>query len=68
LNLAENDGRAGNDRRQHRRIAYGSAREARVALQMLRSIGAIEITAAERAIQLHDRVCAMIWRLMGSRR
>ena len=68
LNLAESDGRDGNDRRHHRRIAYGSAKEARVALQMLVSIGVIDRRRAERAIQLHDRVCAMIWRLMESRR
>lgn len=68
LNLAESDGRSGNDRRQHRRIAYGSAKEARVALEMLASVGVVDQVAADRAIALHDRVCAMIWRLMGSRR
>jgi four helix bundle protein len=68
LNLAESDGRDGNDRRQHRRIAYGSAKEARVALEMLAGIGAIEHRAAEHAIRMHDRVCAMIWKLMESRR
>jgi four helix bundle protein len=68
LNLAESDGRHGNDRRQHRRIAYGSAKEARVALEMLASIGVIESRQASEAIRLHDRVCAMIWRLMESRR
>lgn len=68
LNLAESDGREGNDRRHHRRIAYGSAKEARVALQMLVGIAAIDGRGAERAIRLHDRVCAMIWRLMESRR
>ena len=68
LNLAERDGRDGNDRRHHRRIAYGSAKEARVALLMLVSIAAIDGRRAERAIRLHDRVCAMIWRLMESRR
>jgi hypothetical protein len=43
-------------------------REARVALEMLTSIGAIETRRADEAIRLHDRVCAMIWRLMESRR
>jgi four helix bundle protein len=68
LNLAESDGRDGNDRRQHRRIAYGSAKEARVALELLVGIGAVEHSAAQPALRMHDRVCAMIWRLMESRR
>jgi four helix bundle protein len=63
LNLAEGAGRIGNDRTHHYRIAYGSAREATVAIQLLAAVGVIA-PADHAAIdgQL-DRVRAMTWRL-----
>jgi len=67
LQLTESDSRVGKDRLQLRRIAYGSAREARMALMMLAEVEAIVPAEAETAIDLLDRVCAMTWRLMQYR-
>jgi four helix bundle protein len=67
LNAAEGLGRAGKDRGYHFRIAYGSALEATAALQMLSSVGALPLEAAEDALSLLDRTRAMLWRLMQPR-
>ena len=64
LNLAEGAGRRGRDRAHHWRIAYGSALEARTALEMLVSTGSLDPEAAATADELLDRVAAMTWRLV----
>jgi len=63
LNLAEGAGRRGRDRIHHWRIAYGSALEARTALEMLVASGSVDAEAAASAEELLDRVSAMTWRL-----
>ena len=68
LNLAEGAGRRGRDRLHHWRIAYGSALEARTALELLVTAGNLDATAAAAADALLDRVAAMAWRLVHSRR
>ena len=68
LNLAEGAGRRGRDRLHHWRIAYGSALEARTALELLVTTGSVDAEAAEAADALLDRVAAMAWRLTHPRR
>ena len=67
-NLAEGHGRAGRDRLYHYRIAYGSAKEVDVHIQILAGAGAINRMKAEITIELFDRVRAMTWRLINPRR
>ena len=64
LNRAEGAGRRGRDRVHHWRIAYGSALEARTALELLVAIGSVDAKAAAAADDLLDRVAAMAWRLV----
>jgi len=64
LNLAEGAGRRGRDRIHHWRIAYGSALEARTALELLVATGCVNAEAAAAAAGLLDRVAAMTWRLV----
>jgi four helix bundle protein len=64
LNLAEGAGRRGRDRLHHWRIAYGSALEARTAMDLLAATGCIDAEAAASADALLDRVAAMAWRLV----
>jgi four helix bundle protein len=64
LNLAEGSGRAGRDRCNHFRIAYGSALEASAALEMLLAVQAVPEKAAAEALKLLDGTRAMLWRLM----
>jgi len=63
LNLAEGAGRQGRDRLHSWRIAYGSALEARTALELLVATGSVDAAAAASADDLLDRVAAMAWRL-----
>jgi len=67
-NLAEGAGRAGRDRVHHWRIAYASALEADSHLRLLLAAGAADAAAAQRAIELFDRVRALTWRLIHPRR
>ncbi len=67
LNLAEGHGRFGRDRLYHYRIAYGSAKEAGSALQMLAAGGFVDADEAAGAAEVLDRVRAMTWRLMQRR-
>ncbi len=68
LNLAEGHGRFGRDRVYHYRVAYGSAKEAGSALQMLAAGGFVDADEAAEAAELLDRVRAMTWRLVHPRR
>ncbi len=68
LNLAEGAGRAGRDRVQHYRIAYGSCREASAAMRLLVATGAVPKARGDEALALLDRVQAMTWRLMHPKR
>ena len=64
-NLAEGHSRTGRDRAHLWRIAYGSAKEVDSHLRLLVAAGAVNLTRAGEAIQLFDRVRAMIWRLLN---
>ena len=68
LNLAEGAGRQGRDRVHHWRIAYGSALEARTALELLVATGSVDAQSAANADVMLDRVSAMAWRLVNPRR
>ena len=67
-NLAEGHGRTGRARVNHYRIAYGSAKEVDVHLRLLASAGAIDSSKTNEALELFDRVRAMVWRLVNPRR
>jgi four helix bundle protein len=58
LNLAEGSGRAGQDQLHHYRIALGSAREVRAALQVAGLFGYAEVAAAD---AIADKACALIY-------
>ena len=65
-NLAEGSGRAGRDRIHHFRIAYSSAKEVDVHLQILTGAGVIDQAETDEALELFDRVRAMTWRLIAA--
>jgi four helix bundle protein len=58
LNLAEGSGRSGADRLHHYRIALGSAREVRAALEVAGLFGWADVAAADR---IADTACALIY-------
>ena len=64
-NLAEGHGRFGRDRHHHWRIAYASAKEVDSHLRLLAAAGAVNGTAANRALERFDQVRAMTWRLLN---
>ena len=66
-NLAEGEGRCGQDRLYHWRVAYGSAKELAVHLTLLADAGAIDRQGAERVLALLDEVRAMVWRMTHPR-
>jgi four helix bundle protein len=63
-NLAEGSGRLGRDRLHHWRIAYSSAKEVAVHLDLLCRSDAVHRGKATIASKLFDDVCAMTWRLL----
>jgi four helix bundle protein len=63
LNVAEGNGRAGRDRVQHFRVAAGSTREVRAAVEVALAWGYVEPGATADALGEADRVVAMLWRL-----
>ena len=63
LNIAEGNGRAGNDRLHYFRVAAGSAREVRAALQVAEGWGHVDPEATAPAHSEASRVLAMLWRL-----
>jgi len=63
-NLAEGAGRVGRDRAHHWRIAYASAKEVAVHIDLLCRSGAVHRGKAITALQLFDDVRSMTWRLL----
>ena len=63
LNLAEGRRRSGGDRAPCWRIASGSADELRAALRVAVAWGDVEEPDVSEALELLDRVLAMLWRL-----
>lgn len=64
-NIAEGHGRLGRDRRHHYRIAYGSAKEASVHLELLAAGGVLTSGDTAPLLAAFDEVRAMLWRLMN---
>ncbi len=67
-NLAEGAGRKGRDRVHYFRIAYASAKEVDVHLRLLLGAGILDEAKTTEALELFDRVRAMVWRLMDASR
>ena len=67
-NLAEGAGRSGRDRTYHWRVAYASALEVGSHLELLMSVGAVDARQARAAAKLFDRVGALTWKLLKSKR
>ena len=63
LNISEGRRRVGKDRIHHWRIAAGSAAEVRACLDVADAWGYLEPTNVEAALELIDRILAMLWRL-----
>jgi four helix bundle protein len=63
LNLAEGRRRLGGDRAHSWRIAAGSAEELRAALRVALAWGDVEDEDVSNALELIDRVLAMLWRM-----
>ncbi len=63
LNIGEGNQRRGGDRLHHFRIAAGSAAETAAALRVAQAWGHTDAGALEPALELCDRVRAMLWRL-----
>jgi four helix bundle protein len=63
LNLAEGRRRVGADRAHHWRVAAGSAAEVHAALRVAAAWGDVEDRDVARALDLLDRVLAMLWRM-----
>ena len=66
-NLVEGQGRSGRDRIYHWRVAYASARELSVHLELLAGAGAVPRLAVEPVLALLDEVRAMLWRMTHPR-
>jgi four helix bundle protein len=63
LNIAEGRERAGADRAHHWRVAAGSAAEVRAALRVALAWGDVIDGDVAPALDLLDRVLAMLWRM-----
>ena len=63
LNTAEGNRRRGRDRLYHWSVAAGSADEARTALRVAIEWREVPERRAHEALELLDRVLAMLWRL-----
>ena len=63
LNIAEANGRNGKDRNYHFRVAYASAKESIVNLELLVMLGAISKAKANLSLSNLDQVCAILYRL-----
>ncbi len=66
-NLVEGQGRLGRDRIYHWQVAYASARELSVHLELLAGAGAVPRPAVEPVLALLDEVRAMLWRMTHPR-
>ena len=67
LNLAEGSRRAGGDRLHAYRVAAGSADEVLVGLRVAEALGYLGEGQAREAIELADRVIAMVTRIVRPR-
>ena len=67
LNVAEGSRRAGRDRLHAFRVASGSAHELLVALQVAEALGYLAAPQAQAAVDMADRVIAILYRLTHPR-
>ena len=63
LNLSEGRRRLGKDRRYHWSVASGSAEEAHTCPRLAEAWGNVTESEIKEALQLLDRLLAMLWRL-----
>ena len=63
LNIAEANGRRGKDRSYHFNVAYSSARESIVNLELLIMLGSISQNKAKAPLSNLDQVCAILYKL-----
>ena len=68
LNLAEGAGRRGRDRARFWQVAFGSAKEAQAAVQVVVRAGQVDQAAGEALLGLLDRLAALTWGLSSSGR
>ncbi len=66
-NLVEGQGRSGRDRIYPWQVAYASARELSVHLELLAGAGAVPHPAVQHVLALLDEVRAMLWRMTHPR-
>ena len=63
LNIAEANGRKGKDRNYHFNIAYASAKESIVNIELLIMLGTICENRAEFCLSNLDQICAILYKL-----
>ena len=63
LNIAEANGRNGKDRNYHFNVAYSSAKESIVNLELLTMIGSICENRARFCLSNLDQICAILYKL-----
>ena len=63
LNIAEANGRNGKDRNYHFHIAYASAKESIVNIELLVMIGSLCKNKANPCLSNLDQVCAILYKL-----
>ena len=66
-NIGEGNRRVGGDRAYHFRVASGSADEVRVHLRTAEAFGYLSAGEIAAGVELADRVCAMLYRLIRRR-
>ena len=64
-NIDEGTAHVGRVRVHHYRLALGSAREVRSQLRVAVAWSYVDASAVDAPLALLDRVCAMLWRLVG---
>ena len=65
LNIAEANGRNGKDRKYHFSIAYSSAKESIVNLELLIMLDSISQSKAQSPLSNLDQVCAILYKLIS---
>ena len=63
LNIAEANGRKGKDKNYHFHIAYASAKESIVNIELLIMLGAICENRAKICLSNLDQICAILYKL-----
>jgi len=64
LNLGEGAARVGRDRLYHYRVALGSLKEAKAAVELVVRLALVDGRQGTEALELLDRSCAATWRLV----